>query len=184
MAGYPIGDAQVQRQAQLQGQFSQNCITHAGLALLQHVSTEDTARDLDWLRRASGEQKMNFLGVLYGTVVGATYANLFPTEVRAMVLDGNIDVDGYFGSAPLLGTSERMNNDTATGQTFYQFIGLCAAAGSPQCPFAKGDATATMAKFLLLSDRLAANPVVVNRTTVTQALMLSASTGDLYSTGV
>jgi hypothetical protein len=98
-----------------------------------------------------------------------------------MVLDGNIDVDGYFGSAPLLGTSERMNNDTATGQTFNEFIRLCAAAGTPHCQFARGDAAATMAKFTTLSERLATKPVVVSGTTVTQALMLSASTGGLFT---
>jgi pimeloyl-ACP methyl ester carboxylesterase len=180
-AGYPIGDAQVQRQAQLQSQFNQNCLASAGLALLQHVSTEDTARDLDWLRQAAGEPNMNFLGVSYGTVVGATYANLFPKNVRSMVLDGNIDVDGYFGNAPLLGTSERMSNDTATGQTFSEFIRLCAAAGKPNCQFSNGDATATMNKYTQLSARLAIKPVAIGSINVTQALMLYVSAEFLFT---
>ncbi len=58
--------------------------------LLQHVSTADTARDLDLLRRALGQQKLNYIGLSYGTYLGATYANLFPRHAGRMVLDGNV----------------------------------------------------------------------------------------------
>ena len=55
------------------------------------VGTVDAARDLDRIRAALGDPGLTFIGHSYGTLLGATYAELFPTHVRAMVLDGAID---------------------------------------------------------------------------------------------
>ncbi len=55
------------------------------------VGTVDAARDLDRIREGLGDQRLTFLGHSYGTLLGATYAELFPDRVRAMVLDGAID---------------------------------------------------------------------------------------------
>ncbi len=60
-------------------------------ALLPHVSTVDTARDLDRLRAALGDRKLSYIGESYGTYLGTIYATLFPQRVRALVLDGAID---------------------------------------------------------------------------------------------
>ncbi len=57
-------------------------------ALLPHLGTRDVARDMDRIRAALGEDKLNYLGYSYGTSIGQVYADLFPTRVRAMVLDG------------------------------------------------------------------------------------------------
>jgi pimeloyl-ACP methyl ester carboxylesterase len=55
-----------------------------------HYSTADSARDMDLLRAALGEKKLNYLGVSYGTYLGTLYANFFPNKVGRMVLDGAI----------------------------------------------------------------------------------------------
>jgi pimeloyl-ACP methyl ester carboxylesterase len=70
--------------------YAQACADRAG-PLLGRIGTTDTARDLDQLRKALGDERLTFLGVSYGTLLGATYADLFPTRVRALVLDGVID---------------------------------------------------------------------------------------------
>jgi pimeloyl-ACP methyl ester carboxylesterase len=62
-----------------------------GQAIFTHMSTADTARDLDLLRRAVGDRRLTYLGFSYGSYLGQTYANLFPNNVRALVLDGVID---------------------------------------------------------------------------------------------
>ncbi|MBU2662400.1 alpha/beta hydrolase [Actinoplanes bogorensis] len=54
-------------------------------------STEQAARDMDKLREAVGDDTMTYLGFSYGTLLGATYAQLFPKKVRALVLDGAVD---------------------------------------------------------------------------------------------
>ena len=60
-------------------------------ATLPYLSTDAVARDLDGIRQAVGDKQLTYLGFSYGTLIGATYANLFPDHIRAMALDGAID---------------------------------------------------------------------------------------------
>ncbi|MFD8295135.1 alpha/beta hydrolase [Streptomyces bauhiniae] len=55
--------------------------------VLPYLSTEQTARDMDAIREALGERRTNFLGVSYGTYLGAAYAARFPRRTGRMVLD-------------------------------------------------------------------------------------------------
>ncbi len=70
--------------------YAQQCEAHSG-RVLPFVGTVDAARDLDRIRQALGDAQLTYIGHSYGTLLGATYAQLFPTHVRAMVLDGAID---------------------------------------------------------------------------------------------
>ncbi|WP_027346051.1 alpha/beta hydrolase [Hamadaea tsunoensis] len=58
---------------------------------LKNFGTVQAAKDMDAIRQAVGDDKLNYLGYSYGTLLGATYAQLFPTKIRAMVLDGAVD---------------------------------------------------------------------------------------------
>ncbi|MGW7370126.1 alpha/beta hydrolase [Streptomyces sp. NPDC054841] len=60
-------------------------------ARLAHVSTQEAARDMDVLRAALGDAKLNYLGVSYGTSIGTVYAEEYPDRVGRMVLDAAID---------------------------------------------------------------------------------------------
>lgn len=71
-------------------EFAAACQQKSG-AFLGHVSTVESARDLDVLRALVGDDKLHYLGKSYGTFLGATYAGLFPTRVGRMVLDGAMD---------------------------------------------------------------------------------------------
>jgi pimeloyl-ACP methyl ester carboxylesterase len=66
------------------------CEAHSA-ALLPHVGTKDAAEDMESIRVAVGDPKLTYLGYSYGTFLGAEYAELFPTHVRALVLDGALD---------------------------------------------------------------------------------------------
>jgi pimeloyl-ACP methyl ester carboxylesterase len=68
------------------------CLTRTG-PLLGHISTDDTAKDMDILRSALGDAKLNYLGKSYGTQLGAVYAGLFPQLVGRFVLDGVLPPD-------------------------------------------------------------------------------------------
>ncbi|RZS43238.1 TAP-like protein [Herbihabitans rhizosphaerae] len=70
--------------------YGQFCKRFAG-PLIEHMSTEAVARDLDVLRGAVGDKKLTYVGFSYGTLLGATYANIFPNRSRAIILDGNVD---------------------------------------------------------------------------------------------
>lgn len=71
-------------------EFAGACQQKSG-AFLGHVSTVESARDLDVLRALLGDGKLHYLGKSYGTFLGATYAGLYPSRVGRMVLDGAMD---------------------------------------------------------------------------------------------
>jgi pimeloyl-ACP methyl ester carboxylesterase len=100
--------------------------------LLRHVSTADSARDLDYLRRLLGLRRISFLGFSYGTYLGETYANLFPGRVRAMILDGVVDPVAW-----AKGTEARLAGGVApSDEVFERFQSLCQAAGPSRCALA------------------------------------------------
>ncbi|MFB7931297.1 alpha/beta hydrolase [Streptomyces sp. NPDC056039] len=70
--------------------FAEGCGADAP-RLLRHVSTVEAARDMDIVRAALGDKKLNYVGASYGTFLGATYAGLFPDRAGRLVLDGAMD---------------------------------------------------------------------------------------------
>ncbi|MEV0220461.1 alpha/beta hydrolase [Streptomyces sp. NPDC050704] len=70
--------------------FGKGCQKSAG-KLMGHVSTTDTARDMDLMRHVLGDQKLHYFGISYGTELGGVYAHLFPKNVGRLVLDAVVD---------------------------------------------------------------------------------------------
>ncbi|WP_405507330.1 alpha/beta hydrolase [Streptomyces purpurascens] len=70
--------------------FGKGCHKDAG-KLMAHVSTADSARDMDRVREALGDDRMHYFGISYGTELGGTYAHLFPKKVGRMTLDAVVD---------------------------------------------------------------------------------------------
>ncbi|WP_190134691.1 alpha/beta hydrolase [Streptomyces longispororuber] len=88
----PVPDSEADKRAQrkLAAEYAQGCKERSGW-MLPHMTTPNTARDLDVIRAALGEKKLNYLGVSYGTYLGAVYATLFPSHVRRMVFDSVVN---------------------------------------------------------------------------------------------
>ncbi len=72
------------------GSVNRRCYAQ-NASLINHVGTVDGAYDLDAMRAAVGDERLTYWGISYGTMLGSTYAQLFPENVRALVLDGNMD---------------------------------------------------------------------------------------------
>ncbi|MEO7122260.1 MAG: alpha/beta fold hydrolase, partial [Lacisediminihabitans sp.] len=70
--------------------FGEACLKYTG-KLLGFVDTVSAARDLDLLRAVLGDKKLNYLGYSYGTLLGSTYADLYPKKTGRMVFDGVVD---------------------------------------------------------------------------------------------
>ena len=68
------------------------CETNGG-ELLNHMSTIESAQDLDIARAAVGDDVLNYLGKSYGTAIGAAYIRLFPNTIGRVVLDGVLPID-------------------------------------------------------------------------------------------
>jgi pimeloyl-ACP methyl ester carboxylesterase len=73
----------------------------SGGDLLNHLTTADSARDLDSIRKALGQSQISYYGYSYGTYLGQVYGTLFPTHVRRMVLDGVVDARAVWYQANL-----------------------------------------------------------------------------------
>ncbi len=150
------------------------CQAHSG-AILPYVSTVDAALDLDRVRQALGDTRLTYLGFSYGTLLGATYADRFPTRVRAMVLDGAID--------PAVDTTSaaRAQSDAIDGE-LDQFASTC--AHQPSCAWHPG--SDPVATYLALEARVRAEPLRVagSGRTVGPAELLYGTAEALYATSL
>jgi pimeloyl-ACP methyl ester carboxylesterase len=68
----------------------------AQTALLQNLTTVDSAKDMDSIRQALGQQQITYYGYSYGTYLGQVYSTLFPSHLRRLVLDSNVDPRGVW----------------------------------------------------------------------------------------
>ena len=87
---FPNTEQQFQQLRQHNREVGLNCLDKAG-DLVRHMDTVSVARDHEALRLALGEDKISWLGVSYGTQLGANYAQLYPAHTRAMVLDAALE---------------------------------------------------------------------------------------------
>jgi pimeloyl-ACP methyl ester carboxylesterase len=88
----PIDDEQLDEAFALAQEVADGCADAYGDAL-GTFNTVDTARDMDRIREALGDEQLTYLGYSYGTTLGSTYAELFPDRVRALVLDAAVAPD-------------------------------------------------------------------------------------------
>ncbi|MDT8909305.1 alpha/beta hydrolase [Amycolatopsis sp. PS_44_ISF1] len=148
--GSPAG---VSKQETQEKDFAAKCVqrTKYGDDMLEHVGTRDVVKDLDVLRSVLGDQKLTYLGYSYGTRIGSTYAEAFPQNVRALVLDGAVDPD-----------QDPEDSLVAQGQgfgtAFNEFAKWCAAR--QDCALGQ-DAAGAVAAFQQLTRPLIDFPVPV-----------------------
>jgi pimeloyl-ACP methyl ester carboxylesterase len=129
-------------------QIAQECVARTGLEFLANVGTASTARDMDVVRAALGENQINYLGYSYGTELGAEYAERFGDRVRAMVLDGAVDP----GSDPV---AENIRQLAGFQTAFDDYAADCAR--SVDCPLGQ-DPTQFVARYHQLIDPLVQQP--------------------------
>jgi pimeloyl-ACP methyl ester carboxylesterase len=168
----PLTTAEINSTIKANLAYTKGCLRNAG-PLLEHMSTLNVAKDLDLLRQAVGDAKLNYIGYSYGTLIGATYANLFPDKVRAVIIDGNVDPDQR--------TNHRLANkfDRAGGfeLVFSAFLAECDKAAA-DCALA-GNARA---KFDRIRDRLRQGPATLPELgTVTIDDLTGFVTGSMYN---
>ena len=130
-----------------------------GRRIMDHMSTANVARDLDLLRSAVGDEQLSYVGFSYGTMIGSTYANLFPDNVRALALDSALD--------PVAWTTDDGRNFPATSRvgshkgaqdSLDEFFRLCDEAG-PGCPLAPNSAE----RYDAVVEALRAEPLLIEQ---------------------
>ncbi|MFC8826827.1 alpha/beta hydrolase [Streptomyces sp. NPDC057137] len=118
--------------------------------VLPHVSTVEAARDMDIFRAVLGDKKLTYVGASYGTFLGATYAELFPTRVGRLVLDGAMD--------PSLPAAELNRDQTAGFETAFEaFAADCVK--QPDCPLGTGSPADAGRRMKAFFNALDAKPI-------------------------
>ncbi len=156
---YPVSAAEERAFTRDNAKLALNCLTTSP-DRFAHYSTANVARDMDLLRQAVGDEKLSYVGYSYGTYLGATYAKLFPTKIRALVLDGTLAPGWYSGSdgdrRPI---GVRLRQGDGAAETFAQFKAECKKAGPAQCSLAKLGDPSTVVESTL--KKLKTKPVVL-----------------------
>ena len=155
--------------------FVAECEKYTG-DLLGFVDTVSAARDMDLLRAVLGDGKLNYLGYSYGTILGATYAELYPQKTGRLVLDGALDPES---------TSFDVTKTQAAGfeSALRAFLDDC--ADQSDCAFT-GSTDAAMLKIRALLDRLDASPLrasdgrELNSAAMTTAIILPLYNEDTW----
>ena len=170
----PDNDAEKQALIDVAKKFSGACSERSG-RILPWISTNNTARDMDTIRRALGEEKISYFGFSYGSELGATWATMFPATVRVAVLDGaaNPDADAVQGGLEQAAGFEK---------EFNVFLRQC--ADDTTCPFhSKGDPGSAFDELMKKVDE---KPVVVSkdRAAVNQSVLFTAVAQAMYSSSM
>jgi pimeloyl-ACP methyl ester carboxylesterase len=168
--GSPDSDAEATAAFLLGREFAKSCQKSDG-ALIPYIGTRETVQDLEVLRRALGDAKLNYVGESYGTYIGALYADRFPSRVGRMVLDGAID--------PSL-TADEFAGGQALGfeRALQDFIADCAQRS--RCPLGRDPAAAEDRLNVFLM-RLDSAPLTVGQRQLTQALATLGIIASFYS---
>lgn len=176
--GTPDTPEEEQLLADKQQAFANGCSSAYGPSIVEY-DTANTARDMDMIRAAVGDDQLTYYGASYGTYLGAVYATLFPDHVRALVLDSAFDPTGLDEGA------QSEIQLTGFEGAFANWVAWCSA--TTDCAFGSNDVDA---RWTALRDRLDTTPISgsdgrqVNRdvfVTATIAALYSKSTWPLLA---
>lgn len=155
--------------ATISEKLGERCVNKAG-QLLDHVGTVDAARDMDIARAVVGDDALTYLGKSYGTLLGATYAELFPERVGRMVLDGVLPAD-----LDIVEVTEGQMDSFQ--ETLTNFLEDCLATDG--CPFTGTPAEAQVQLRDWVKE-LDANPLMVDGRELNEPMALYAILSSLY----
>ncbi|KAJ3100501.1 hypothetical protein HDU97_002183 [Phlyctochytrium planicorne] len=98
----------------------------------KYISTAATARDMDSVRQALGQDVLNYIGYSYGTILGMTYVNMFPDRVGRVIIDGVADIVTWTSDTFTYNKEALVD----TNKVLLGFSTECANAGAELCPLA------------------------------------------------
>ena len=168
----PDNEAEFQSAITETKKFVQKCLNKN--EHLTSFSTANAARDMDILRQALGEAKLNYMGKSYGTYMGALYASLFPNNIGRVILDGAVD--------PTISNFEQTKTQAVGFDNALQaFIADCISRSS--CPLPRDQKLATE-KLLSIWKSAATKPLPVKdkdeKRTVSESLLVLGTASALY----
>ncbi|MGW4485430.1 alpha/beta hydrolase [Amycolatopsis sp. NPDC004368] len=146
---YPRDSAEVAKQAVAAKAFAAQCAGSPSASVLPFVTTANTARDMDRIRAALGEDRISYYGTSYGTYLGAVYTTLHPGRSDRIVLDSSLPPEGY--------TVDALRDQALGFQLRFPDFARFAAARSETYGLGSTPAAVT-AKYFVLAARLDKTP--------------------------
>ncbi|KAJ7083878.1 alpha/beta-hydrolase [Mycena epipterygia] len=122
--------------------------------ILKYMTTDNVARDMLRITQQFGFEKLQYYGISYGSVLGATFAALFPDKVGRILIDAVLDADAWFNANLTI-------EATDTDKVLQSFFDSCAAAGPDLCAFYKPTAAELSDRLSALTSSIRAEPVPV-----------------------
>ncbi|KAL8339750.1 hypothetical protein RB601_006051 [Gaeumannomyces tritici] len=122
--------------------------------ILRHTSTVSHARDMLEILNQMGHDKLKYWGFSYGTILGGTFAAMYPDKVERLVSDGNVDYNEWYRGA-------HVNFLRDADKVLDSFYKLCSQAGPVKCIFYETSPAKVEKRFRNLLERLRERPVVV-----------------------
>ncbi len=167
----PDTPAERQKPIDLAKEFAGSCVKN-NADVLPYVGTNNSARDMNAIREALGEQTISYFGFSYGSELGATWATLFPDTVRAAVLDGAADPNADQLQAGL-------QQSLGFERSLQTFLDQC--SDDSGCAFhSDGDASAAFDDLMARIDDQPI-PTVAGRPDLDRAMALTAAAQAMYS---
>ncbi|RDB20278.1 hypothetical protein Hypma_012562 [Hypsizygus marmoreus] len=136
--------------AKIEGQLARE----RQIDVIGHINTDQTARDMLQITHAHGKEKLQYWGFSYGSVLGATFAAIFPDKVDRLIIDGVADVENYYSTL-------WSNNLLDTDRTMASFFTECHSAGPVRCPFYAPTPAAIAQNLTALYDSVRSRPIPV-----------------------
>ncbi|KAJ7328502.1 Alpha/Beta hydrolase protein [Mycena albidolilacea] len=120
--------------------------------ILKYMTTDNVARDMLLITQKFGFEKLQYYGLSYGTVLGATFATLFPDKIERILIDGVLDADAWFNTNLTI-------EATDTDKVLQSFFDGCAAAGPELCAFYEPTAAGVADRLTALTESVRTHPV-------------------------
>ncbi|KAI2471110.1 alpha/beta-hydrolase [Annulohypoxylon bovei var. microspora] len=158
LPAYPLTDAEFAARVKRNHALRQSCLDRTGIPLIDYMDTITIAKDHEAVRVALGGEPMNWFGVSYGTLLGSQYAELFPNNIRSMIIDGVVSLSQPEVPTFAIGAS-------AVDVAFKGFLSWCALQNATGCPMAHYDSAKSLEEIWMdLMARIQEKPLSCNNT--------------------
>lgn len=173
LAADPAPEDEVGSLVEHSAEFAAACVEHDSPWIAQ-LGTQNVVKDLDLIRAVLDQDKLNYLGYSYGTLIGALYAEQFGGNVEAMVLDGALD--------PSLDANEvAIAQASSLERALTDYVDGCLSGAAGGCPLT-GDRTAALAQIAKVIDQATADRIATSGDRpLTGTLAASGIIANLYA---
>lgn len=138
--------------------------SHMSNGLLKHIGTASHARDMLEILNQMGEEKLQYWGFSYGTILGGTFAALYPEKVGRLVSDGNVDYEEWYNNVHI----NSVRDADAVMEAFYS---LCHKAGPERCALYDSSPENIKERHITVLERLRVQPVIYMPPTATDSTL-------------